>query len=120
MNSNYEFMEIEYNAICDLRNKKLDMLQKLSELAQRGIKISQNYNINSSYEEMNMEYNIHTKILERESIEKTKKVDILRKLGKLAQHGIGISQNYSMHSNYDEMEFEYNMHMSTKILENDY
>ena len=39
--------------------RKLDMLRKLSELAQAGVKLSQNYNMNSDYKMMKYEYELH-------------------------------------------------------------
>jgi hypothetical protein len=42
--------------------KKLDMLRKLGELAQYGVKLSQNYNINSDYDTMKYEYELHRSI----------------------------------------------------------
>ncbi len=39
--------------------RKLDMLRKLSELAQAGVKLSQNYNMNSDYKIMKYEYELH-------------------------------------------------------------
>jgi hypothetical protein len=42
--------------------RKLDMLRKLGELAQNGIKLSQNYNMNSDYQTMKFEYDLHYSI----------------------------------------------------------
>jgi hypothetical protein len=42
--------------------KKLDLLRKLGELAQYGVKLSQNYNMNSDYFTMKYEYQLHTNI----------------------------------------------------------
>lgn len=42
--------------------RKLDMLRKLGELAQYGVKLSQNYNMNSDYFTMKYEYQLHTNI----------------------------------------------------------
>ena len=42
--------------------KKLEMLRKLGELAQYGVKLSQNYNMNSDYFTMKYEYQLHTNI----------------------------------------------------------
>lgn len=39
--------------------RKLDMLRKLGELAQAGVKLSQNYNMNSDYRMMKYEYELH-------------------------------------------------------------
>jgi hypothetical protein len=46
----------------EMKIKKLDMLRKLGELAQRGVKISQNYSMESDYETMKFEYDLHTGI----------------------------------------------------------
>lgn len=43
----------------ELMLMKLDMLRKLSELAQAGVKLSQNYNMNSDYKMMKYEYELH-------------------------------------------------------------
>jgi hypothetical protein len=43
----------------ELMLKKLDMLRKLSELAQAGVKLSQNYNMNSDLKIMKYEYELH-------------------------------------------------------------
>jgi len=43
----------------DIMLKKLDMLRKLSELRMLGIKLSQNYNIDSDYDMMKFEYELH-------------------------------------------------------------
>lgn len=45
-----------------IRLKKLDMLRKLSELAQAGCKLSQNYSMDSDYTTMKYEYEMHTGI----------------------------------------------------------
>jgi hypothetical protein len=42
--------------------RKMDMIRKLGELAQKGEKISENYNLNSSYKVMKAEYDIRTSI----------------------------------------------------------
>lgn len=46
----------------ELMLRKLDMLRKLGELAQNGIKLSQNYNMNSDYQTMKFEYDLHYSI----------------------------------------------------------
>ncbi len=47
--------------------KKLDMLRKLGELAQYGVKLSQNYNMNSDYFTMKYEYHLHTNIRSKQN-----------------------------------------------------
>jgi hypothetical protein len=42
--------------------KRLDMLRKLGELVQYGVKLSQNYNMNSDYYAMKYEYELHKNI----------------------------------------------------------
>jgi hypothetical protein len=46
----------------DLVLQKLDMLRKLGELSQQGIKLSQNYNLNSDLKIMKYEYELHRNI----------------------------------------------------------
>ena len=46
----------------DMMLKKLDMLRKLGELTQYGVKLSQNYNMNSDYKAMEYEYELHKSI----------------------------------------------------------
>lgn len=46
----------------EMQIKKLDMLRKLGELSQRGVKISRNYNLEDDYETMKFEYDLHTGI----------------------------------------------------------
>ncbi len=47
--------------------RKLDMLRKLSELAQAGVKLSQNYNMNSDYKMMKYEYELHKGIRSKQN-----------------------------------------------------
>lgn len=42
------------------------------------------------------------------------KLNMLRNLGELAQHGVKLSQNYSMNSDYKSMKFEYELHRSIR------
>ncbi len=46
---------------------KLDMLRKLGELTQYGIKLSQPYNMNSSYKAMKYEYELHRSIRDKQN-----------------------------------------------------
>jgi hypothetical protein len=46
----------------EIRRKKFDMIVKLGELKKKGVTISQNYDMNSNLEEMEDEYNIHTRV----------------------------------------------------------
>jgi hypothetical protein len=46
----------------ELMLRKLDMLKKLGELKERGVKISTNYTLNHDYKTMKMEYELHTSI----------------------------------------------------------
>jgi len=46
----------------DQRLKKLDMLRKLGELAEKNIKLSRNYTLDDSLEDMETEYHIHRSI----------------------------------------------------------
>jgi hypothetical protein len=59
----------------ELMNAKLDMLIKLCQLVNMGIKLSQNYTIESNYKIMKYEYELHNKIIEEqlEQIEKESK-----------------------------------------------
>lgn len=43
----------------ELMLKKLEMLRQLTELAQAGVKLSQNYNLQSDYKMMRYEYELH-------------------------------------------------------------
>ena len=59
-NDNYD----DYNELSPDRQmlKRLDMLRKLGELVQYGVKLSQNYNMNSDYFAMKYEYELHKNI----------------------------------------------------------
>lgn len=46
----------------DIELKKLEMLRKLGELSQQGIKLSQNYNMESDLKSMEYEYQLHRSI----------------------------------------------------------
>ena len=46
----------------ELQLRKLDMMRKLGELAQCGVKLSQNYSMDSDYRTMKFEYDLHTGI----------------------------------------------------------
>lgn len=50
------------NEIYEEKKKKLDIIRQLGVLESRGIKLSQRYNINSDYETMKYEYDLHKKI----------------------------------------------------------
>lgn len=50
----------------EIRQKKMDMMRKLKELADHGIPLSQNYNINSNLEAMEYEYNFHRSVRDKE------------------------------------------------------
>lgn len=47
--------------------KKLDMLRKLGELTKYGVKLSQNYNMNSDYNAMKYEYELHKSIRDKQN-----------------------------------------------------
>ena len=47
-----------------------------------------------------------------------KKLDMLRKLGELAQYGVKLSQNYNMSSDYFTMKYEYELHKSIRSKQN--
>lgn len=49
---------------------------------------------------------------------KLQKLNMLRKLGELAQKGIKLSQNYNMNSDLDAMMYEYELHVSIKSKQN--
>jgi hypothetical protein len=64
---NKNFLNEEYDNYNELTPenqmlKKLDMLRKLGELAQYGVKLSQNYNMNSDYFTMKYEHELHKNI----------------------------------------------------------
>lgn len=46
----------------ELMLRKLDMLRQLTELVNAGVKLSQNYNLQSDYKTMKMEYELHKNI----------------------------------------------------------
>ena len=47
-----------------------------------------------------------------------KKLDMLRKLGELAQYGVKLSQNYNMSSDYFTMKYEYEVHKNIRAKQN--
>jgi hypothetical protein len=47
-----------------------------------------------------------------------KKLDMLRKLGELAQYGVKLSQNYNMSSDYFTMKYEYELHKNIRAKQN--
>lgn len=47
-----------------------------------------------------------------------RKLDILRKLGELAQAGVTLSQNYSINHDYKMMKFEYDLHTGIRSKQN--
>ena len=49
----------------ELNLAKLDMLRKLGELVQYGVKLSQNYSMNSPYKAMKYEYELHKNIRDK-------------------------------------------------------
>jgi len=61
--SNNEDTEDESNWTKEkLALRNLDMLRKLGELSNRGVKLSQTYNMNSDYKTMKFEYDLHSEI----------------------------------------------------------
>jgi hypothetical protein len=50
--------------------------------------------------------------------ERLARLDILRKLGELSQHGVKLSQNYHMESDYKTMKYEYDLHKSIREKQN--
>ncbi len=47
-----------------------------------------------------------------------KKLELLRKLGELAQYGVKLSQNYSMSSDYFTMKYEHQLHTNIRSKQN--
>jgi hypothetical protein len=47
-----------------------------------------------------------------------KQLDMLRKLGELTQHGVKLSQNYNMYSDYNTMKYEYELHKNIRSKQN--
>lgn len=47
-----------------------------------------------------------------------KKLELLRKLGELAQYGVKLSQNYSMSSDYFRMKYEHQLHTNIRSKQN--
>jgi len=64
-----------------------------------------NYNNNNSYQEENEDMML-------------KKLNMLRKLGELTQYGVKLSQNYNMNSDYQAMEYEYELHKGIRAKRN--
>jgi hypothetical protein len=60
----------EYDKATPMRKKmmKLGMLRKLSELAGAGVRLSQDYNMDSDYKVMKNEYELHTSIRRKHRI----------------------------------------------------
>lgn len=46
------------------------------------------------------------------------KLNMLRKLGELKQYGVQLTQNYSINSDYEMMEYEYNLHHDIRSKQN--
>jgi len=46
------------------------------------------------------------------------KLDMLRKLGELAQNGVKLSKNYGMNDDYNTMKFEYELHTGIRAKQN--
>lgn len=59
------FHQSEFNSKEDESLAKLDILRKLGELTQYGVKLSQNYNMDSDYKAMKYEYELHKNIREK-------------------------------------------------------
>ncbi len=70
-------------------------------------------NRNDTHEEINKE-----PIKESKEEKMLKKLDMLRKLGELAQYGVKLSQNYNINSDYDTMKYEYELHRSIRAKRN--
>ncbi len=47
-----------------------------------------------------------------------KRLDMLRKLGELAQYKVKLSQNYNMNSDYFTMKYEYQLHTNIRAKQN--
>lgn len=60
----------EYDEATPIRKKllKLDMMRKLTELVNKGVKLSQNYNMESDYKTMKYEWELHTCIREKHNV----------------------------------------------------
>lgn len=66
MSSDYEAMKFEYDLHKKIREnkhkqklEKMEILMKLSELQKQGVKLSQEYDMNSIYDEMKIEYEFY-------------------------------------------------------------
>jgi hypothetical protein len=97
----------------ELRLEKFELLLKLADLLDQGVKLSQFYTMDSDIAAMKYEYKIQSKIFKQER-EKGEKLEILAKLSELSNHGVQLSQNYTMNSDIDVMKREYNIHTSLK------
>lgn len=56
-----------FDSMEDEIHQKLEMLRKLGELTQCGVKLSQNYNMNSDYDAMRYEYELHRSIRDKKN-----------------------------------------------------
>jgi len=62
----------EYDTASPIRQKllKLDILRKLAELVKKGVKLTQNYNMDSDYHLMKFEYELHKGVREKHNMVK--------------------------------------------------
>ena len=82
---------------------------------------SNDYTNQTNNDNDNDNYNYHEDNLpKKESKEELilKKLDMLRKLGELAQYGVKLSQNYNINSDFDTMKYEYELHRSIRAKRN--
>ena len=77
---------------------------------------NQSYNRSDNRSDKNEQNDIYL----QESQEDTmlKKLEMLRKLGELKEHGAKISQNYNMNSDLKAMTYEYDLHRSIRAKKN--
>ena len=73
-------------------------------------------NAQNNTQEENPDYDNYNELSPEQQM--LKKLDMLRKLGELAQYGVMLSQNYNMNSDYFTMKYEYQLHTNIRSKQN--
>ena len=73
-------------------------------------------NVNNGPNEQREDYDNYNELSSENQM--LKKLDMLRKLGELAQYGVKLSQNYNMNSDYFTMKYEYELHKNIRAKQN--
>jgi hypothetical protein len=90
-----EYIEFEKNRKKAFFSKKLNLLSKLNELINEGVKLTKNYDIESDYDEMQIEYEFHKNIRKKEQGKKTFQTIFISI--------INLIEKYGYFGNYDEL-----------------